>query len=337
MDIGSLQEWMNTEGNTAAIVNAIAKAWDVLDRYARPMVAVSGGSDSDIVVDMISRLDDTRKVRYGWFNTGIELEASKRQLRYLEGRYGITIEPLPIVHPISYTVKHYGYPFLSKYVSYCIEGLQKHGYNFRPDSTYEQDLHDFHGCKDGLDWWHNQHARRIWNVSNHRFLRDFLSTYPPTLPISAKCCHYTKKLPATRLQARGEIDLAIIGLRKFEGGVRLGLKQCLTYSARAGSKFLPILYFSNADKETYTRIYGLKNSEVYTVYGFQRTGCSGCPYNPRMIEDREILREYEPGIVKAADNIFAPVYEYTKLYMRYCEARYIAEGRVNHLSRLFRH
>lgn len=337
MDLGLVQVFMNTEGNTAAIVNAIAKAWDVLDRYSRPMVAVSGGSDSDIVVDMISRLDDTRKVRYGWHNTGLELEASKRHLRYLEGKYSITIENLPIVYPISYTVRHYGQPFLSKYVSYCIGSLQKHGYDFRPDSTHEQDLHDFHGCKDGLDWWHNKHHREWWNVRNHHYLRDFLSTYPPRFTISDKCCHYSKKLPSDRLQRSGDYDLVILGVRRAEGGERKSIKNCLMYSERRGTRFLPILHFSHKDKQIYNQLYGVTNSEVYTVYGLHRTGCAGCPYNPNLFVENETLKKYEQGLVKAAENIFAPAYEYTRLYMRYCEARYIAEGRVNHLSRLFRH
>lgn len=336
-DFMNVHDFMNTEGNTYAITNAIAKTWDILGRYEKPMVSVSGGSDSDIVVDMISKLDTEKKVRYGWFNTGIELEASKRHLRFLEEKYGITIETLPIVHPIAYTVKKYGYPFLGKYISYAIDVLQRHGYDFRLDGTYEDDLKEFQHCKDGIDWWYNKHLRPVWNVSHHRYLRQFLGTYPPTFPISDKCCHYSKKLPSEKLMRSGEFDLTITGLRKAEGGVRMGINQCFAYSERRGARFMPILYFSNDDKQRYNEIYGVTNSEVYTVYGFRRTGCSGCPFNPRLMEDRDKLCQYEPGLVKAADNIFAPSYEYTRLYMRFCEAQYVLDGRVNQLSRLFRH
>lgn len=337
MEIQELSQLMNTEGNTYAITNAWAKAWDVLGRYDKPMVAVSGGSDSDIVVDMISRLDTEKKVRYGWHNTGIELQASKDHLRFLEGKYGITIENMPIVYPIAYTVKHYGQPFLSKYVSYAISSLQRHGYDFRGDSTYERDIQEFHGCKDGLDWWYDKHYTYLWNVSNHRYLRDFLVMYPPKFPISDKCCHYSKKLPSDRLQKSGEYDLVILGVRRAEGGMRKGIHNCLMYSERRGSRFMPILHFTHEDKLIYNRLYGVTNSDVYTVYGFKRTGCAGCPYNPNLFQEIARLKEFEPGIVKAAEKIFAPSYEYTRLYMQFCEAHYLLTGREKERYRLFRH
>lgn len=335
--MNTVQNLMDTQGNTFAIVNAWAKSWDILGRFEHPLVSVSGGSDSDIVVDMISRLDDARKVSYGWFNTGLELAASKRHLRFLEEKYGIKIISLPIVAPIATTVKKHGQPFLSKYVSYCINSLQKHGYDFRIDSKYEDDLQEFHGCKDGLDWWHNKHHRPFWNVSNNFGLREFLNMYPPKFVISDKCCHYSKKLPSDRLLRHDSgFDLSILGLRTAEGGIRKGITNCFAYSERRGSRFMPILHFSNDDKVVYNRLYGVQNSEVYTVYGFKRTGCCGCPFNPTLFQDMEILQQYEPGLVKAASHIFAPSYEYTRLYMRFCEGKYVLSGRANHLSRLFR-
>lgn len=332
----NVHDFMNTEGNTYAIVNAIAKSWDVLGRHERPMVSVSGGSDSDVVVDMISKLDDTGKVRYGWFNTGVELQASKNHLRYLEQRYGIEIISLPIVHPIAYTVKNYGYPFLSKYVSYAISSLQRHGYDFRPDSTIEQDMKEFSGCKDGLNWWYSTHKNVKWNVSHYKNLRDFLSLYPPKFMISDKCCYYSKKLPAERLQRSGDIDLSIVGLRRAEGGIRSVLKNCYMYSDRLGARFLPILHFGANDKKQYERLYGLQRSEAYTKYGFSRTGCVGCPFAPSLFQDLAVLNQYEPGMVNAAHRIFAPSYEYTRLYMQFCEAHYILTGREKERYRLFR-
>lgn len=336
MDIQELGFYINREGSTFAISNAWAKAWDVLGRYEKPLVSVSGGSDSDIVVDMIHRLDERGCVRYGWHNTGMELDATKRHLRFLEEKYGITIEDLPIVHPISYTVKNYGQPFLSKYVSYCIHSLQTHGYDFRGDSTYEHDIQEFYGCKDGLDWWYNRHMRHIWNVSNYRYLRDFLVMYPPEFLISDKCCHYSKKLPADRLQHAGNVDIVILGLRSSEGGMRKVMQNCLMYSKRRGTRFLPILHFNTHDKEVYKDLYGVVNSDAYTVYQFKRTGCSGCPYNPNLFQELETLRRYEPRLAKVAEAIFAPSYEYTKLYMQFCESQYILTGRANQRYRLFR-
>lgn len=334
----NVHDFMNVEGNTYAITNAIAKAWDILGRFERPLVSVSGGSDSDIVMDMIYRLDDTGKVRYGWFNTGLEWDATKRHLRFLEEKYGVEIIRFQPVKPVAWVVKNWGYPFSSKYASYCLYTLIKHGYDFRGDSTYERDIQEFHGCKDGLDWWYSTHDRALWNISMTHYLRDFLVQYPPKILISDKCCHYTKKLPSERMHKSGEYDLQIIGVRRFEGGVRSNFRNCFVTSERKGNRFMPILHFTNADKARYNELYGIENSDCYTVYGFARTGCAGCPYNRFMLRDlnNPILQEYEPGLLKAARAVFQPAYDYTELYSKYCEARYILDGRADERYRLFR-
>ena len=64
--------------------------------------SISGGSDSDIVLDLIHKVDEDGKVKYVWIDTGLDYTATKEHLDFLEQKYGITIErvkpdkPIPI-------------------------------------------------------------------------------------------------------------------------------------------------------------------------------------------------------------------------------------------------
>ena len=79
------------------IVNAFAKCWDVLGRYSKPVVSISGGADSDIVLDMVHKLDEEHKAVYVWFNTGLEYSATRRHIDFLEAKYSIESELPPLL------------------------------------------------------------------------------------------------------------------------------------------------------------------------------------------------------------------------------------------------
>ena len=76
------------------IIDAISKAYSVINKpiYNNIICSVSGGSDSDIMLDIIHLVDEQRKVKYVLFDTGIEYLAKKKHLKYLENKYGIIIE-----------------------------------------------------------------------------------------------------------------------------------------------------------------------------------------------------------------------------------------------------
>ena len=119
------------------IVNAFAKTWYILTRFRKPIVSISGGADSDIVLDLIHRLDDERKAVYMWINTRMEYMATRSHLDFLENKYSINIERIAPVNPISITVKKYGYPFISKIVSQTIRTLQRHHFDFSSGNSYQ--------------------------------------------------------------------------------------------------------------------------------------------------------------------------------------------------------
>ena len=57
------------------------------------------------------------------------------------------------------------------------------------------------------------------------------------------------------------------------------------------------------------------------MYGLTRTGCCGCPISYKAVDDLELIRPYEPNVVKAAWNIFGRSYEYRKKYNEYKQMR----------------
>ena len=95
------------------------------------MCSISGGSDSDIVLDIIHKVDEDEKTKYFWIDTGLEYQATKEHLDFLEKKYGIEIVRLKPQKPIPTCVKQYGVPFLSKYVSEQMMRLQASPYQHR--------------------------------------------------------------------------------------------------------------------------------------------------------------------------------------------------------------
>lgn len=105
----------DTENYT--IVDSFSKAIHRINQNGTVLCSISGGSDSDIVLDLIHSVDDSEKVIYYWIDTGLEYTATKEQLKFLENKYGIKIERINPQKSIPTCVSEYGVPFLSKYVS----------------------------------------------------------------------------------------------------------------------------------------------------------------------------------------------------------------------------
>ena len=97
--------------------------------------SVSGGADSDILIDLCERAEP-HFVSYVFFDTGIEYQATKEHLDWLEQKYGIEIYREKAKVPVPLGNKRYGVPFLSKNVSNMIWRLQSNGFQWE-DDTFE--------------------------------------------------------------------------------------------------------------------------------------------------------------------------------------------------------
>ena len=161
-------------------------------------------------------------MHYVFFDTGIEYQATKDHLKYLEKKYNINIEIYRAPKPVPLGCHLYGLPFISKQVSENIERLQRHNFKFE-DKSFEQLLREYPKCKSALKWWCNTHENQKNNhpskfdINYNKYLKEFMIKNPPDFKISQKCCKGAKKDNAHKILKELNIDLNCVGIRKAEG------------------------------------------------------------------------------------------------------------------------
>lgn len=302
-----------------AIQDALGKCYVQVSNHERILCSVSGGSDSDIMTDMIIRCGGKDKTTFVFFNTGLEYASTKKQIEHLNKKYGIEIQVIPPVKPIPVCVKEYGVPFWSKHVSEMIGRLQRQGFQWE-DESLEVLLERYPKAQSAVRWWCNDNKRRDGKTSNFdidyvRGLKQFLIENPPDFKISNKCCHYAKKLPAKKYIEAHNCDLNCVGVRKAEGGVRATrYSTCFTHKYDGPDQYRPLFWFSDEDKAIYDEYYGIEHSDCYKVWGMTRTGCAGCPFSKDYEIELALAAKYEPKFYKAMEKIFGQSYEYRRKF-----------------------
>lgn len=319
---------------TVPILDMFAKIYSTLQQHETVLVFISGGSDSDIMLDAIHRIDTDKKARYVYCGTGMEYEATKRQLKKLEQKYGVRIEPVAPVLPIPTCCRQYGVPFWSKRVSEMIYRLQRHDFKWE-DRPFDELIKEYPRCRAALRWWCNEHPRKdngaesSLNIAYAPGLKEYMVANPPPMRIAAKCCQKAKTEPAAKFQAEQAADLVCTGLRKCEGGNRaISFKTCFSVTSEdKANTFRPCFWLTDKDKEDYERHYGVIHSDCYVVWGMKRTGCPGCPYGKEFEQELELMKKYEPKFYQAAIKIFGASYEYTRGYLRFREELKAKKGK----------
>lgn len=304
------------------IADNFIRGYSIINRsyYDKVMATISGGSDSDVVLDILTRADQNKKIDYIWLDTGLEYQATKDHLEYLEEKYGIKIKRVRPKKPIPVAVKEYGQPFCNKRVAGMIGRLQAHNFKWE-DAPYEELLRKYPNCKGALDWWCNKNISNQLNICNNKLLKEFLIANPPTFKISDHCCECAKKTPVKHLIQNEGYQLNIYGVRKAEGGNRsTAYHSCFgnkSHGKASWDEYRPLYWYTSEDKRDYCEALNIVHSECYTKYGLQRTGCCGCPFGRDFEHELEILEKYEPKLYKAANNIFKDSYEYTRKYHQF--------------------
>ena len=298
----------------------LIRAWAKINSpiYKNGICSVSGGSDSDVMLDICWRCDKDNKIQYVWFDTGLEYQATKEHLKYLEEKYDIEIKPYRAEKPIPTCCKQYGQPFLSKQVSEFIQRLQRHNFKWE-DEPFEVLSKRYPKCQAALKWWCNKWGEKSkFNIEYNKWLKEFIIENPPDFLISNKCCHYAKKLVAKHVKEEYDCDLSIVGVRKAEGGARASAyKNCFSCNEGKADEYRPLFWYKDEDKKQYQESYNVQNSRCYTEYGLKRTGCAGCPFGKDFEFELEVIQKYEPKLYKAVNNIFGDSYEYTRKYKEF--------------------
>lgn len=310
-----------------AELDAFYKCERYLFLHREVLVSISGGSDSDIMLDLIMRVLDAGyndydcKLHFVFFDTGIEYEATKRHLRFLEEKYKIKIEHKRAITPVPSGCKKYGLPFLSKYASEMINRLQKHNFNFAEGDCSFEDLYArYPKCKGALRWWCSINGEKSpYSITRFFKLREFMIENPPDFNISCECCVGAKKNNAKQYERENKIDLNMLGLRKAEGGVRaVAIGSCFTEgNGERIDVYRPIWWFSDKDKQQYEINHNIIHSDCYIKYGLHRTGCAGCPFGSNFEIELKTIQKHEPKLYTAVCSIFGKSYEYTRKYREF--------------------
>lgn len=285
--------------------------------YKKIVCSISGGSDSDDMLDICYRCDKDNKIDYVWFDTGLEYQATKDHLKYLERKYGIEIKPYKAIKPIPITCKTYGQPFISKQVSEFMYRLQRHNFKWE-DEDYDTLIKKYPKCQSALEWWCNTKKSKKMSIAQNKWLKEFIISNPPTFKISNKCCLYAKKNVSHKLLKENDYDLNITGIRKAEGGARaVAYKSCFDEGDNGVDNYRPLFWYKDCDKSVYEKEYDIIHSKCYTEYGLKRTGCAGCPFGRDFEFELQVIKEHEPKLFKAVNNIFKDSYEYTRKYREF--------------------
>lgn len=302
------------------IQSTLMKCCDHIADHEKIMCSISGGYDSDIMLDLIIRCGGKEKTTFVFYDTGLEYDATKEHIADLEERYDVKISRVGPKKAIPTCVKDYGVPFWSKYVSDMMSRLQRHGFRWE-DGSFEELYARYPRCKAALRWWCSAWGDGSqFNISRNPGMKEFIQRCPPTMPISAMCCTKAKKEPAHEFMAEGGFDLNCTGVRKQEGGKRsTTYKSCFDRNLWDADSYRPLFWWSNADKELYRKHYGIIRSDCYEVWGMTRTGCAGCPFAKDFEDELGMVKLFEPKRYQAMMAIFGKSYDYTRKFMEFRE------------------
>ncbi len=322
-----------------------------IKQHPKAICSYSGGADSDILIDLIERTrhlypNALPPIKYVFFNTGLEMKATKDHVKEVAEKYGVEIETVKPKVGIVQATRQHGIPFVSKIMSGGLSEWQKKNIPLSIAEEYEQaedkaakrqELKErYPKCQSVINFLCccNSAGEPRPNIqlviNSSKYMRNFINEFPPDFQISAKCCDYCKKQPAHRVQKGYE--MGITGERRDEGGMRSVPRKdcstmCFTETADGQYRLRPLYYVSDKDKAWYKEHFGVKYSDAYEVYGLTRTGCCGCPISYKAVEDLEKIRPYEPNLVKAVWNVFGKSYLYRQQYNEYKAKRMEEEKR----------
>lgn len=329
-----------------AIESIIAKR---LVEHPRATCSYSGGSDSDILLDLIERVRkmfELPPVDYAFFNTGLEMEATKRHVAEQAMKYGVEIKTYRPKKNVVLATREYGQPFVSKIMSAGLEAVQRKNiplsiadeYNAAEDKAAKrQELRErYPRSEQAINFLCccNSAGEPRPNIqlviNSSKWMLDFIKANPISFKVSNRCCDVCKKQVAHELQKNYE--MVITGERRDEGGMRSvprkdSTSMCFTETADGTYRLRPLYYVSDADKAWYKKYYDIRYSDAYEVYGLTRTGCCGCAISSKAVADLEKIRPYEPNLVKAAWHVFGDSYRYRQAYNQYKAERAAREKR----------
>lgn len=183
-----------------AIQSIIARR---LREHPNAICSYSGGADSDIMIDLLERTIRAfhlPPIKYVFFNTGLEMKATKENVRAVAEKHGVEIEECRPKVNIVTAVRTHGVPFVSKIMSAGLEGWQKKGIPLSIADEYGQaedkaekrrELRErYPKCESTINFLCccNSAGEPRPNIQlvidSSKYMRDFISEHPPDCSVA---------------------------------------------------------------------------------------------------------------------------------------------------------
>ena len=291
--------------NELILQDRLDKIKTVMEKYGVDNFAMSfsGGKDSTVMHHLFDMALPGNKIPRVYADTGIELNMIREfviELSKTDERVTI-IKPTVSIKPM---LERDGYPFKSKKHSEVLAIYQK----YKTTEGRPGIQHYLHLSDDGVNWSPQQSCPKILR---EQFTPDY------SLKISDLCCVRMKEEPLNKWQKEHNKPYAIIGIMASEGG-RRSKAQCMAYTAGKFKAFQPLAPLTKTWEDWFINQYNIKICDIYyPPFNFDRTGCKGCPFAPRLQKELDTLEKFFPAERKQCEYIWGPVYdEYRRLGFR---------------------
>ena len=230
----------------------------VIDQFAshfdgKVYVSFSGGKDSCVMLSLVEML--IQKVPAVFVMTGCESPSVCRFIRQQKEHHNIEI--VRSRKTIKQVFAEYGFPLVSKEVSYDISTIRKNPYT----ATSRRKL-----------WLGNPyHIPERW----HYLLNE-------PYEVSDRCCYWLKKQPlleyTKRTGRRPYVGvLADEGRSRMNGYIQRGGCNSFKESRGVHAKSWPLAIWTEADIWAYIKDRHISLPDIYDL-GAKRTGCMGCAF-----------------------------------------------------------
>jgi len=310
------------------LADTLAKFKATVKKHDKIRVAYSGGADSDCMMKLATLAG--LSITAVFYDTGIEYEATERHIEYMRGQ-GYTIDTTRAAMPIPTSNRKYGTPLVNKRASDYIGRLQSHDFDFQNHGAYDfNTLYKMYpNCKTALMWWCNGYeGKSQWNIKNNPHLKEFIIANGINFAVANKCCDGAKKYPMRDYAKTNDLDLVVLGIRKAEGGGRVGAyKSCYTkVKADSYHVYMPLFWWDENMRAWFIKSQNIQLSDAYTVYGLKRTGCAGCPFGRDFLGEMRTVERFEPKLAKGIHAIFKDAHEFTTAYKQFQAAQRVPEN-----------
>ena len=214
-----------------AIQSIIAKR---LKEHPNAMCSYSGGSDSDIMMHMIEtvrKIFNLPPVKYYFFETGLEMDATRRHVKDMAELYGVEIQTIRPKKNIVQATREYGQPFVSKIMSAGLESVQKKNIPLSIADEYDEaedkaakrkELKGrYPGCEQAINFLCccNSAGEPRPNIqlviNSSKYMLDFIKEHPIPFKVSNRCCDICKKTPAHAIEK--QFDSRVLLWRRETG------------------------------------------------------------------------------------------------------------------------